>query len=126
MAPRNCTPTPLPGNVAKLTDYFPEKEILKALLADAVIQKALNDKQPRTLAELLQRHPICAKNVNAHFGDALRNFHHMGEIIGRDVENIARRCLRNDQSMAGRTWHDIEEGEGFLVLIDFVTRNLAL
>lgn len=44
----------LPGNVAKLTDYFPADVILKALLADAIIQKALAGKRPRTLAELMK------------------------------------------------------------------------
>jgi hypothetical protein len=51
---RRTAETPLPGNVAKLTDYFPENEILKGLLADAVIQKALAGKRPRTLGELLK------------------------------------------------------------------------
>ena len=53
-ARRGADETPLPGNVAKLTDYFPATEIHKALMADPIIQKALDGKRPRTLAELLK------------------------------------------------------------------------
>ena len=42
------------GLTAKLTDYFPATEIYKALMADALIQKALGEKRPKTLAELLK------------------------------------------------------------------------
>jgi len=45
-----------PGKVTKLTDYFAEQDVLQALLADHVIQKALaglnRQTAPRTLAEL--------------------------------------------------------------------------
>lgn len=41
------------GKVAKLTDYFPEKEVLKALLSNAIIQEALEGESPRSLAEFL-------------------------------------------------------------------------
>jgi hypothetical protein len=49
----------LPANLATLTDYFPEAEILRALLADSLIQKALEGKRPKTLAALLK---ICAED----------------------------------------------------------------
>lgn len=52
----------LPGNTATLTDFFPEGEILKALLADSLIQKALDGKHPKTLAALLK---ICAEEFPA-------------------------------------------------------------
>src|SRR2546423_8529618 len=51
---RGSDETLLPGNVAKLTDYFPAGEIHKALMADPIMQKALAGKRPRTLAELLK------------------------------------------------------------------------
>ncbi len=47
-----------PGKVVKLTGFFPEYEILKALLADSVIKKALQNsgasQPPQTLHELSQ------------------------------------------------------------------------
>lgn len=47
-----------PGNVVKLTDYFTEEEILRALLADRVVRKALDTvnaaTHPKTLAELVE------------------------------------------------------------------------
>jgi len=49
----------LPGNLVTLTDYFPEAEILRALLADSLMQKALEGKRPKTLAALLK---ICAED----------------------------------------------------------------
>ena len=41
------------GKVAKLTDYFPEKEVLKALLNNAIIKEALGGESPPSLAKLL-------------------------------------------------------------------------
>jgi hypothetical protein len=40
------------GKVAKLTDYFPEQEVLKALLDQAIIQEALSGESPPSLAQL--------------------------------------------------------------------------
>jgi hypothetical protein len=42
------------GKVAKLTDYFPEKEVLKALLNDAIIQETLGGESPSSLAKLFK------------------------------------------------------------------------
>ncbi|HZE20690.1 MAG TPA: hypothetical protein VE082_01435 [Desulfobaccales bacterium] len=41
------------GKVAKLTDYFPEPEVFKALLNHHIIQKALAGESPPSLTELL-------------------------------------------------------------------------
>jgi hypothetical protein len=45
-----------PGKIVKLTDYFAEQDVLRALLGDRVVQKALaglrRSTPPRTLAEL--------------------------------------------------------------------------
>jgi hypothetical protein len=41
------------GKVAKLTDYFPEEEVLKALLNNAIIQEEYGGESPQSLAELL-------------------------------------------------------------------------
>jgi hypothetical protein len=40
------------GKVAKLTDYFPEKEVLKALLNNAIIQEELGGESPQSLSKL--------------------------------------------------------------------------
>jgi hypothetical protein len=45
------------GKMAQLTDYFPEADILKALLADSLIQKALKSsgkRRPATLPALMK------------------------------------------------------------------------
>lgn len=42
------------GKVAMLTDYFPEKEVLQALLANAMIKEILGGESPSSLANLLQ------------------------------------------------------------------------
>src|SRR5687768_5476361 len=49
----------------------------------------------------------------------------MSEIIGTDVEDVARRRLRQDQGMAGRPRHDIEKNDRLVVLIDFVGRQFT-
>ena len=47
-----------PGKIIKLTDYFSEQDILRALLSDLVVKRALTDikasTSPQTLAELLE------------------------------------------------------------------------
>jgi hypothetical protein len=55
-APRRTPPDAsyLPAQVASLTDYFASGEILKALMADALVRKALQGQAaPRTLNDLL-------------------------------------------------------------------------
>jgi hypothetical protein len=42
------------GQVAKLTDYFPEKEVLKALLNHVLIKEALAGESPSSLAKLFK------------------------------------------------------------------------
>lgn len=46
---------PSAGKIAKLTDYFAERDVLRALLADAVVKRALRESgaaEPKTLADL--------------------------------------------------------------------------
>ncbi|MFL6277878.1 MAG: hypothetical protein ACJ74G_22040 [Blastocatellia bacterium] len=83
---RGSDDTQLPGNVAKLTDYFPASEIHKALLADPLIQKALDGKRPRTIPELMkligEAFPTVAESEKSCFtlaGDLLTRFafHHV-------------------------------------------------
>jgi hypothetical protein len=42
------------GKVAKLTDYFPEQEVLKALLNDVLIKEALAGESPSSLTKLFK------------------------------------------------------------------------
>ena len=51
--------------------------------------------------------------------------HDMGEVVGANVENIARRGFRQHQRMAGRARHDVEEGERLVVLVDLVAGQFA-
>ena len=58
-------------------------------------------------------------------GDLLRHLHHMGEVGGIDVEQVARRRLRQHQRVPGRARHDVEEGERLVVLVDLVAGQFA-
>ena len=69
--------------------------------------------------------PSAPNRLDADLGDPLRDLHHVGEVVGRDVEDVARRRFRDDQRVAGRARHDVEEGERLVVLVDLVARNLA-
>jgi hypothetical protein len=42
------------GQVAMLTDYFPEQEVLKALFNNAIIKKIVGGESPSSLTELIQ------------------------------------------------------------------------
>jgi hypothetical protein len=58
------------GRVAKLTDYFPEQEVLKALLHHTVIQESLGGKSASSLAklfELLKEQSIEIKGIPCVF-----------------------------------------------------------
>src|SRR5262245_56512578 len=49
----------------------------------------------------------------------------MGEIVGRNVQYVASRCLGQNKCMTGCTRHDVEEGERLVILIDLVARQFA-
>src|ERR1700755_3504715 len=49
----------------------------------------------------------------------------MGVIVGRDIEDVAGRGLRNHQCVAGGARHDVEKRQHMVVLIDLVTGKLA-
>ncbi|MCX5887854.1 MAG: hypothetical protein NTY36_00195 [Deltaproteobacteria bacterium] len=71
------------GQVAKLTDYFPENEVLKALLNNGIIKEALAGESPPSLVklfELLTEQPIRINEVPYVFPrDFLTRFgfHHL-------------------------------------------------
>jgi hypothetical protein len=50
------------GKAVKLTDYFPEEEVLKALLADPIVKKALASKHPTTKPTLSQLPDLFSEN----------------------------------------------------------------
>ena len=79
----------------------------------------------RGLAELLQRDAIGAECVDADLGDLLRDPHHVGEVVGRDVQDVARRRLRDHQRVTWRPRHDVEEGQRLVVLVNLEARDLA-
>src|SRR5262245_19094984 len=87
--------------------------------------KVEHDLAPRTLAELLQRHAVSAEHVHADLRDLLRDLHDMGEIVRVGIEDVAHLGLRKDERVTGRARHDVEEGEGTIILVDFITWNLA-
>src|SRR5215471_4199317 len=49
----------------------------------------------------------------------------MGEVVRRNVKDIACRRLGDHQRVSGRAWHNVEEREGEIVLIDLVARQLT-
>ena len=77
------------------------------------------------LVELLHGDAVGPERRHGGLGDLLRDLHHMREIVGADVENIARRRLRQHQRVAGRARHDVEEGERLVVLVDLVAGQFA-
>jgi hypothetical protein len=69
--------------------------------------------------------PSAPNTFIAGAGDLLRDLHHMREIVRVDVEQVARRRLRQHQRVAGRARHDVEEGQRLVVLVDLVTGQFA-
>ena len=69
--------------------------------------------------------PSAAKAVIAALAIFCATCHHMREIVGADVEDVARRRLRQHQRVAGRARHDVEEGERLVVLVDLVAGQFA-
>ncbi len=61
--------------------------------------------------ELLHGDAVGAEYFDRGLGDPLRDLDHMREVVGLDVEDIARGRLRQNQRMAGCARHDVEEGE---------------
>src|SRR5258707_3932950 len=49
----------------------------------------------------------------------------MREVVCADVEDVAGRRFRENQRMAWRARHDVEERERFVVFIDLVAGQLA-
>jgi hypothetical protein len=77
------------------------------------------------LVELLDGDAVGMEHLHRGFGDLLCDLHDMGEVVGVDVEQIAGRHLGHDQGVAGRTRHDVEEGERLVVFVDLVAREFA-
>jgi hypothetical protein len=74
------------GKMVQLTDYFPQADILRALLADTIIQKALKSSgkpRPQTLAALMKAiylQPVHAGECDYELSDDLLTrfaFHHL-------------------------------------------------
>ena len=49
----------------------------------------------------------------------------MREVVRGHIEDVAGRGLWQDQSVPGRARHDVEEGEGLVVLVDLVRGEFA-
>ena len=84
-----------------------------------------HDLAARGFVELLDRDALGIERSHRRACDLLRHLDDMGEIVGRDVEDVSSLALGNDQRMAGRTRHDVQERQGFIVLIDLVGRYFA-
>ena len=69
--------------------------------------------------------PSAAEDLHRRARDRLRRLDEMSEIVRLDIENVARRRLRDHQRMARRPRHDVEKGESLVVLVDLVRRQFA-
>jgi hypothetical protein len=93
------------GKVIKLTDYFPEEEILRTLLDDAVVKRALatlySPRKPKTLAELPE---LFAEN-DYELGDSQYEIAPQPPLITftrpRWVGRRSRRCKAMEASVIG-------------------------
>ena len=75
--------------------------------------------------ELLDQHAFGAHRLLDLRRELLHHRHQSGERVRLDVEQIARLLLGDDQCVAFRARHDVEEGERVLVLVDLVAGDLA-
>src|SRR5271166_3449268 len=75
--------------------------------------------------ELLNRDAVGRESLHARLGDLLRHPDDVSEIVGKNVENVARRRLRQHERMTGSARHDIKKGEGLVVFVDLVARQFA-
>ena len=92
------------------------------LARDDVNMQMEHDLSAGALIELLYRDAVGPECLYGGFGDLLGYLHHMREIIGTDIENIARGRLWQHQRVTGRARHDVEERERLVVLVDPVAR----
>ena len=60
------------------------------------------------------------------FGQLLDGGHEGGVIFVREFVNFVDFVFRDYESVALRFWVNIEEGEGFVILVDFVTRDFTV
>jgi cell pole-organizing protein PopZ len=72
------------------------------------------------LVELLDGDPVGGKCFHRGARDGLRRLDEFGELVGGDVEDVARRRFRNDQRVTRGARHDVEKSKRFVVLINFV------
>ena len=77
------------------------------------------------LVELLHGDAVGLERLHRGGRDLVGAARDMGVIVGRDVEDVAGRGLRDHQRMAGRARHDVEKGQHVLVLIDLVAGEFA-
>ena len=77
------------------------------------------------LVELLDGDAVGLERFHACGCDLVRGARDMGEIIRRDVENAARRRLRNDQRMPRAARHDVKERESMSIVVDLVAGQFA-
>ena len=76
-------------------------------------------------AELLHGDAVGLERLHRRAGDLVGAARDMGEILRRNIEDVAGRRLRDHQRVAGRARHDVEEGQHMIVLIDLVAGKLA-
>ena len=97
-----------------------------ALLArDDVDVEVKYDLAAGAFVELLDGDAVGAEYLHADLGDLLRDLDDVGEVVGRNIEDVARGRLRQHQRVAGRARHDVEEGKRLVVLVDLVARQFA-
>src|SRR5262249_31058043 len=75
--------------------------------------------------ELLDGDAVGVEHLHGGPGDLLYNQGKVSEIVGGDVEDVARGRFGQNERVAGRARHDVEEGERLIGLVDLVAGQLA-
>src|SRR4051812_1525291 len=75
------------------------------------------------LVELLQSDAVSLEGNRGGASDSVGATRHMGEVVRRNVQNVACRSFWNHQGMPRRAGHDVQKGEHMIVFINLVTRE---
>jgi hypothetical protein len=95
------------------------------LARDDVDVQVEDDLSAGRLVELLDRHALRVEGLHPGARNLLRYLHHGRQVTRIDVEQVARRRFRNDERMASRTRHDVEEDERLVVFVDLMRGQFA-
>jgi hypothetical protein len=74
---------------------------------------------------LLDGDSVCRKGLHRGLGNFLCNRDDVREILCADIEDVAGGGFRQNQRVARRAGHDVEESERLVVLVNLVAGQFA-